>query len=192
MPGPEAEDATTAAVPLPADEAPASDAEAAESPAAAAAAGHPMRSVVQYVVVREDLGKALMWSVGSIATQCCHAAAAAIWESRDAPLTQQYLAPENIDSMHKVVLKCKNGGQLATLAAALEASGVPHRVWREQPENIPSALATAPVVRDDVAHLFRKVQLYRDLVAKKEKKQQQDQQGSQLQEKREAQKEESG
>ena len=125
--------------------------------------------VVQYVVVREDLGKALGWSVGSIATQCCHASLKAVWENREDALTAQYLAPGCIDSMHKVVLKCKNETALLTLAASLKDAGVPASLWLEQPENIPTALASKPVVKEDVAPLFKKMQLYRDFVAKKEK-----------------------
>ena len=44
-------------------------------------------TLVQYVVVRKDLGKpvpgGLGWGVGPIISQACHAVAAAIWLSRD-------------------------------------------------------------------------------------------------------------
>ncbi|KAJ9451356.1 hypothetical protein DIPPA_31911 [Diplonema papillatum] len=122
-------------------------------------------ALVQYVVIREDLAKAQGWSVGAVIAQGCHAATAAVWENREDPLTQEYLHPDHIDRMHKVVLKIKNETALLKLSQQLSSVAVAHKLWLELPEKTPTALATKPVVKDDVAHHFKKVQLYRDLVA---------------------------
>ena len=124
---------------------------------------------VQYVVVREDLAKKMEWSAGSVIAQACHCSVAALWEHKEEPLTAGYLSSQNIDSMHKVILKCKNENELLKLEAQLKQANVPHRLWMEKPENIPTALATAAVIKSDVSQFFRKAQLYREMsVLKKE------------------------
>lgn len=58
--------------------------------------------LVQYVVLRRDLIDT--WPLGSVVTQGCHASVSAIWSHKDDPHTIQYCSPENIDSMHKVMV----------------------------------------------------------------------------------------
>ncbi|KAM3369794.1 hypothetical protein ACQJBY_017577 [Aegilops geniculata] len=141
----------------------ASTPDAAPSPAApAAAVGEEPRKeaedvVVQYVVLRRDLADA--WPLGSVVAQGCHAAVAAVWAHRDHPDTAAYCAPGNLDSMHKVTLEVKGEIQLKNLAEKLEAAGVRHKVWIEQPENIPTCIATAPCPKSQVASFFRKLKL---------------------------------
>lgn len=66
--------------------------------AAAAAAADP---VVQYVVLRKDLWAEQKWPLGSLVAQACHASTAAMWLYKDDTVTAAYLAPENVDHMHK-------------------------------------------------------------------------------------------
>ena len=78
-----------------------------EAPPAAAAADAPAASgssdpLLQYVILRRDLWGELEWPLGSVVAQGCHAATAALWESRDLAATQEYCAPENLDHMHKL------------------------------------------------------------------------------------------
>lgn len=78
------------------------------APAAAAAedassgSAPPADPLLQYVILRRDLWTELDWPLGSVVAQGCHAATAALWESREAGTTLEYCAPENIDHMHKV------------------------------------------------------------------------------------------
>ena len=58
--------------------------------------------VVQYVVLRRDLWTEMKWPLGSIVAQACHASTAVMWMNRDDEVTSSYLAPENLDHMHKV------------------------------------------------------------------------------------------
>lgn len=70
--------------------------------------------VVQYVVLRRDLIDT--WPLGSVVTQGCHAAVAAVWSHRQHPDVLAYCSDDNLDSMHKVCsTKCRN----ETLAALL-------------------------------------------------------------------------
>ena len=69
--------------------------------------------IVQAIVVRRDLLKDMSWPVGSVMSQACHACLAVAWEHRDDPCVAAYLAPGNIDSMHKVVKECKGEPQVS-------------------------------------------------------------------------------
>ncbi|XP_024311671.1 putative peptidyl-tRNA hydrolase PTRHD1 isoform X2 [Brachypodium distachyon] len=120
----------------------ASTTDAAASSAGVEAGKEAEDVVVQYVVLRRDLVEA--WPLGSVVAQGCHAAVAALWVHRDHPDTAAYCAPENLDRMHKVTLEVKGETQLKNLAEKLEAAGVRHKLWIEQPENTPTCIATAP------------------------------------------------
>jgi Peptidyl-tRNA hydrolase PTH2 len=58
--------------------------------------------IVQYIIIRKDLWTAEKWPLGALAAQACHASSAAIWESKDDPDTQAYLAPSKLNHMRKV------------------------------------------------------------------------------------------
>jgi hypothetical protein len=59
----------------------------------------------------------------------------------------------------QVTLEVKGETQLKNLAEKLEAAGVRHKLWIEQPENIPTCIATAPCPKSQVASFFRKLKL---------------------------------
>lgn len=128
-----------------------------------------------YIVLRRDLWQEQQWPLGSIVSQGCHAATAALWDARDAPSTQAYCATDNIDSMRKVgatlvhmhgltpplqvTLEVKSEAQLHTLAGKLREAGLPHKLWVEQPENYATCLATAPAPRSQLHPFMKKLQL---------------------------------
>uniref|UniRef100_M1CVB6 peptidyl-tRNA hydrolase n=2 Tax=Solanum tuberosum TaxID=4113 RepID=M1CVB6_SOLTU len=114
-------------------------------------------TVIQYVVLRRDLIDT--WPLGSVVTQGCHAAVAAIWSHKDDAVTLQYCSPSNIDSMHKVTLEVKGEAQILNLAEKLKAGGIAHKLWIEQPENIPTCLATKPYPKSLVSSFFKKLKL---------------------------------
>ncbi|KAE9459070.1 hypothetical protein C3L33_09022, partial [Rhododendron williamsianum] len=113
--------------------------------------------LVQYVVLRRDLIDA--WPLGSVVTQGCHASVAAVWSHKDDPHTVDYCSPTNIDSMHKVTLEVKGETQLSNLSEKLRAGGIAHKLWIEQPENIPTCLATKPYPKSMVSSFFKKLKL---------------------------------
>uniref|UniRef100_A0A3Q2VLW4 peptidyl-tRNA hydrolase n=1 Tax=Haplochromis burtoni TaxID=8153 RepID=A0A3Q2VLW4_HAPBU len=125
---------------------------------AASGAGSPGR-LVQYVVVRSDLVHKLSWPLGAVITQACHAATAAIHLHYGDPDTQCYLS--ELDSMHKVVLGAPDEAALSGLSESLTQAGVSHKLWIEQPENIPTCLALKPYPKETVQPLMRKFKLFK-------------------------------
>ncbi|XP_065848360.1 uncharacterized protein [Euphorbia lathyris] len=113
--------------------------------------------LVQYVVLRRDLIDT--WPMGSVVTQGCHAAVAAIWGNKEDHHTLQYCSPENIKSMHKVTLEVKGETQILNLSEKLTGGGIAHELWMEQPENIPTSLATKPYPKSVVSSFFKKLKL---------------------------------
>lgn len=63
------------------------------------------RNLIQYVIVRIDLIHDLKWPLGAVIAQACHATAAVNHIFRNDSDTQAYLSDENIERMHKAVLK---------------------------------------------------------------------------------------
>eukprot|EP00249_Psilotum_nudum_P008521 c21337_g1_i1 orf=1-813(+) len=114
-------------------------------------------SFAQYVVIRKDLVDSLKWPLGSVIAQACHAAVAAVWLHRDDSETRDYCL--HLDNMTTVTLEVKGEAQLLNLAQKLEAGGVLHKLWIEQPENFPTCLATKPYSKAQVSHFFRKLKL---------------------------------
>ncbi|XP_020593799.1 putative peptidyl-tRNA hydrolase PTRHD1 [Phalaenopsis equestris] len=117
----------------------------------------PSDLLVQYVVLRRDLIDE--WPLGSTVTQGCHAAVAAIWNHRHCPETAAYLSASNIDSMNKVTMEVKGEAQIRNLAEKLRAEGIEHTLWIEQPENIPTCLATRPYQKSFVSSYFKRLKL---------------------------------
>ncbi|XP_078438395.1 peptidyl-tRNA hydrolase II (PTH2) family protein [Wolffia australiana] len=113
--------------------------------------------VVQYVVLRRDLIDS--WPFGSVVTQGCHAAVAAVWAHRDHPDTLAYCSPSNLDSMHKVTLEVKGEAQIRNLSEKLAIAGIDHKLWIEQPENTPTCIATRPCPKPLVAPFFKNLKL---------------------------------
>lgn len=125
-------------------------------------------TLVQYIVLREDLRSKLSWPTGSLVAQGAHAATAVLWSHRDDELVRQYLddadkygpastaasptAPVRsrrrlpaARSMHKIVLAAKNEAQLRTVAGSLQEAGIGHKLWvRPPPRPGPAAGMSRP------------------------------------------------
>ncbi|KAJ7561074.1 hypothetical protein O6H91_03G012600 [Diphasiastrum complanatum] len=117
--------------------------------------------LVQYIVVRKDLIKDLKWPLGSVISQACHAAVAAIWLHKDDQHTMQYCKPDNLEHMRKVTLEVDGETQLLNFAQKLDNASIVHKLWIEQPENIPTCLATKPYRKAEVALFFKKIKLFK-------------------------------
>lgn len=59
----------------------------------------------------------------------------------------------------QVTLEVKGESQIINLSEKLTAGGIAHKLWIEQPENIPTCLATKPYPKSVVSPLFRKLKL---------------------------------
>ncbi|XP_050303521.1 putative peptidyl-tRNA hydrolase PTRHD1 [Anthonomus grandis grandis] len=119
-----------------------------------------MSSMVQYVVVRGDLIKEpLKWPLGALLAQACHAVTAVTHLYYEDEQTQIYL--KDLDNMHKVVLEAPNEQSLVDLKQKLEETGVKHKMWIEQPENIPTCIAVKPYGKEEVQKYFKKFKLFK-------------------------------
>ncbi len=114
-------------------------------------------SLVQYVLVRTDLQASLAWPLGAVVAQACHASTAALHKFAEHEQTKTYLA--DLDNMHKVVLGISDESKLASFSEKLEAEGIDFFLWREQPENILTALALRPYVKKEVHPLLKEFTL---------------------------------
>jgi hypothetical protein len=56
---------------------------------------------------------------------------------------------------------CAGGAQLTALAEKLTAEGVAHKLWIEQPEGIPTAIALKPYPKSFVGPLLKKYSLFK-------------------------------
>ncbi|KAG5891170.1 hypothetical protein JTB14_000558 [Gonioctena quinquepunctata] len=116
-------------------------------------------NIVQYVVVRGDLLKELKWPVGAIIAQACHAVSAVTHLFHKDEHTQKYL--EDLDNMHKVVLEAPDEVSLVALRDKLEENDIKHKLWIEQPENIPTCLVAKPYPKEEVQKYFKKFKLFK-------------------------------
>eukprot|EP00871_Galdieria_phlegrea_P003925 jgi/Galph1/4533/GphlegSOOS_G3205.1 len=112
--------------------------------------------IVQYVVVRKDLIKELGWPLGSsqVIAQGVHAAVAATWSYHQDQLVQKYCFQE-MQQMRTIVLQVPNEFELLNLVKTLENADVKYCLWTEQPEGIPTAVAT----KEQVEAYFKKLSL---------------------------------
>ncbi|CAK9866889.1 unnamed protein product [Sphagnum jensenii] len=74
-------------------------------------------------------------------------------------MTAKYCSPENLDHMTKVTLEVKGEIQIQNLSKKLEAAGITHKLWIEQPEDIPTCLATKPYPKSEVSAHFKNLKL---------------------------------
>lgn len=122
-------------------------------------AAEPADPIFQYVVLRRDLQEKVGWPLGSLVAQGCHASVAAIAQHLDDADVRAYIAADALAGMHKAVLEVKGEAQLLNLAQKLTDAGVAHVLWVEQPEAIPTALASKPARKSLLAPHFKKCQL---------------------------------
>uniref|UniRef100_A0A2A4JJN4 peptidyl-tRNA hydrolase n=1 Tax=Heliothis virescens TaxID=7102 RepID=A0A2A4JJN4_HELVI len=114
-------------------------------------------TIVQYILLRTDLLKELGWSIGSVVAQACHASTAVLHLYKDDETTIQYL--NDMDNMHKVVLEVPNEETLKKVTEKLKENSIAHKLWIEQPENIPTCLALKPYPKDEVKKFVGKYKL---------------------------------
>ncbi|XP_072398232.1 putative peptidyl-tRNA hydrolase PTRHD1 [Diabrotica undecimpunctata] len=116
-------------------------------------------NIVQYVIVRGDLLKALEWPAGAVIAQACHAVTAVTHLFYEDEFTQRYL--KDLDNMHKVVLEAPDEKSLVNLKEKLEENSVKHKLWIEQPENIPTCLVVKPYPKEEIQKYFKRFKLFK-------------------------------
>lgn len=68
---------------------------------------------------------------------------------------------------HQVVLEAPDADALTSLAHALASSGANVKLWIEQPEGVPTALAAGPARKSTLAPLLKKLPLCRAAIGGK-------------------------
>ena len=72
--------------------------------------------------------------------------------------------------MHKVVLEAKDESDLLDVDSKLKEGNIDHVVWREQPENIITAIATKPYAKSAFGTILRHLRLLKWIVCKETEK----------------------
>lgn len=116
-------------------------------------------NLIQYLIVRRDLIEKFKWNIGSIIAQACHASLAVIYEHINEKNTNDYLRDSL--NMRKVVLQVNNQEELNDIHKKLTDSLIGCFLWIEQPENIPTAIATVPSLKDDVFKTIGHLKLFK-------------------------------
>ncbi|XP_006055127.1 putative peptidyl-tRNA hydrolase PTRHD1 [Bubalus bubalis] len=125
-----------------------------------AASGGEPQILVQYLVLRKDLSQPpFSWPAGAVVAQACHAATAALHLHRDHPHTAAYL--RELERMRKVVLEAPDETTLKLLAEMLQQKNIDHKLWMEQPENIPTCIALRPYPKEEVSQYLKKFRLFK-------------------------------
>ena len=73
--------------------------------------------------------------------------------------TADYLS--KLDDMTVCVLGVESDYELNELSRRLAEKGIPFHLWIEKPELIPTALATAPVLKESVQEILGELKLLR-------------------------------
>ncbi|KAF8822899.1 Peptidyl-tRna hydrolase PTH2 domain-containing protein [Cardiosporidium cionae] len=115
--------------------------------------------IIQYILIRKDLLEALKWPVGAIIAQACHASVAAITANLSDNEVVAYLNRQ--DNMRKVVLAVNSETELRKFSAKLAEKNVQHKLWIEQPEGIPTCIATKPIRKCVIKTAFKGLALFR-------------------------------
>uniref|UniRef100_A0A914UQ39 peptidyl-tRNA hydrolase n=1 Tax=Plectus sambesii TaxID=2011161 RepID=A0A914UQ39_9BILA len=113
---------------------------------------------IMYLLLRRDLLTELKWPLGALITQAAHAATAVLWENRTDDDVLKYM--EELDTMRKVTLQVDSKEALESLAEKLRAAGVAHKLWVEQPENIPVCIAVKPMEKSNVHPHLKHLKLF--------------------------------
>ncbi|SBS85496.1 peptidyl-tRNA hydrolase PTRHD1, putative [Plasmodium ovale curtisi] len=88
---------------------------------------------------------------------------AVIAENFDDQVVKEYVSPENINNMHKVILKIDDTNELKNLASILDKESMKYRIWTEYPDNVMTALAVKPYYKITVKNYFKKYALLKKL-----------------------------
>lgn len=111
--------------------------------------------IVQYIAIRSDL----KWPKGALIAQACHATLAAVHLNYQDSETKDYL--KNLDSMHKICVGVLSQSDLVKLSETLAENDINHKLWIEQPENIPTCIATKPYTKSIIEKFFKGLKLFK-------------------------------
>ena len=70
-----------------------------------------------------------------------------------------YSFTDTFASLFQVVLGIESETKLRNLSDKLKEAVVDHKLWIEQPEDLPTCLVTKPYPKEEVSRLFKKLKL---------------------------------
>lgn len=124
--------------------------------------------LIQYILVRRDLITVHKWSMGSLMAQAVHAGVAAVWASQQSESTIRYCEHVNAANdgqerpqMHTIVLEAKGEEDIIEVGQKLKQDEIGFQMWKEQPENTITALASFPSSKSEVQQYFKPFKLFR-------------------------------
>ena len=124
------------------------------------------KPIVQYIFCRRDLAdeEGNPWPLGAVSAQVAHASVAAIAEglAKQDAATQYYISPEQLPRMTKYVYGVDSADELEKIQQGFEEKfgKESFHCWLEQPENVPTALASLPMERtNQVSKFVQKLKL---------------------------------
>jgi peptidyl-tRNA hydrolase len=115
--------------------------------------------LVQYIVLNTSVMKD--WPRGAIAAQACHASIAALTIFRSSIDTIQYVSAQNLPNMTTVILDCPCPQSFDQLSQQLSTQYIDHHVWFEKPENLPTAIALRPYLKNSLDLNIRRFKLFK-------------------------------
>jgi peptidyl-tRNA hydrolase len=91
--------------------------------------------------------------------KACHASVAAIHLNYNDQETIKYL--QNLEKMHKIIISVQNHEELKSLNDTLLVNEIKFKLWIEEPENVPTCLATKPYSKSLIEKYFKMFKLFR-------------------------------
>ena len=115
--------------------------------------------IVQYIIVRNDLGRNQDRAFNTLISHTSSASTAAIHMYYNHEDTKAYL--KDGDNMRKKILQVENEEELLELDIKLMIQKVDYRMWLKQPENYATCIATRPYPISELAQHFKKLKIYK-------------------------------
>ena len=116
-------------------------------------------SIVQYIIVRSDLGRNQDRAFNTLISHTSSASTAAIHMFYKHEHTKSYLKDE--DNMRKKIFQVDSEEELLELDIKLMIQKIDYRMWLKQPENYATCIALRPYPVSEIAEHFKKLKLYK-------------------------------
>ena len=116
-------------------------------------------AIVQYLIVRSDLGRYQDRAFNSLISHTCSASTAAIHMFYNHEHTKAYL--KNGDNMKKKILQVDSEDELLELDIKLMIAKVDYRMWLKSPEKYATCIATRPYPNSEIAQHFKHLKIYK-------------------------------
>jgi hypothetical protein len=116
-------------------------------------------SLVQYIIVRSDLGRNQDRAFNTLISHTSSASTAAIHLFYNHEHTKAYL--KNGDNMRKKIFQVDCEEDLLELDIKLMIHKIDYRMWIKQPEKYATCIATRPYPNSELAEHFKSLKVYK-------------------------------